>query len=64
LLEILIKVAQKRKKSCLKVVHFPPKVASFQERCSKVAILIALPSATILTFEQFCAISNNLWKNP
>jgi hypothetical protein len=44
---------KKRKKSGLKVAHFSPKVASFQESCSKVATLIALPSAAILTFEQF-----------
>ena len=50
LLEILIIVAQKRKKSCLKVVHFPQKDATFQESCSKVATLIALPSTAILIF--------------
>jgi hypothetical protein len=39
LLEILIIVAQKRKKSCLKIAHFPQKVATLQESCSKVATL-------------------------
>jgi hypothetical protein len=53
LLEILIIVAQKKTKSCLKVAHFPKKVATFPESCSKVAILIVLPSTAILTFEQF-----------
>jgi hypothetical protein len=50
LLEILIIVAQKSKKSCQKVAHFPQKVATFQKSCSKVATLIALPSTAILTF--------------
>ena len=53
LLLILIIVAQKRKKSCLKIAHFPQKVATLQESCSKVATLVALPSRAILTFEQF-----------
>ena len=48
LLQILIIVVQKKKKRCLKVAHFPPKIASFQESCSKVATLIELPSGTIL----------------
>jgi hypothetical protein len=52
-LEILIIVAQKRKKSCLKIAHFSQKVATLQESCSKVATLVALPSTAILTFEQF-----------
>ena len=51
LLEILIIVAQKSKKSCQKVAHFPRKVATFQKSCSKVATLIALPSTAISTFE-------------
>ena len=44
LLEVLIIVAQKKKNRFLKVADFPPKVASFQESCSKVATLIELPS--------------------
>ena len=53
MLEILIIVAQKKKKRCLKVAHFPPKVASFQESCSKVATLIELPSAAILSKSRY-----------
>jgi hypothetical protein len=63
LLEILIIVAQKSKKSCQKVAHFPRKVATFQKSCSKVATLIVLPSTAISTFEHENILSMKFFFN-